>query len=246
MSRTFAARATRGNLRSTDAVSLLIRDHLCASRSVRRNRGKAGKRAFSTASMISCLCAQLGRMSPFMIDFNPGIEQSGQTLIFTSGKGKSAFPGLMVVAAILAFATLCYSTPTSLRAVAFFLLLIFACIAGASASRQWTTEIDLTTRRIRVFRRSFDRWTKTLVDCAFEECTALGTFEYDSDGHLSYDVYVRLENGTRHTIPIASSTLNEAARVASHLSTSTGIPRLDIYAGPIYISPDDNAPRRGS
>jgi hypothetical protein len=180
-----------------------------------------------------------------MIEFNPGIERSGQKLIFTSGKSKSGFVGIIVVAAIFAIAAVSKSTPSDLLAVVFLLVLI-ACISLPSASRQWIAEVDLTTRRIKVFQRSFDRWTRTTVDCRFDECSALGTFEYDSEGHLSYSVYVRLESGTRHTIPITNSTLNEAARVASRLSASTGIPRLDIYAGPIYISPDDNTSRGGS
>jgi hypothetical protein len=85
---------------------------------------------------------------------------------------------------------------------------------------------------------------KTIVDCSLDECSALGTFETETDNRPSYSVYVKLKDGTRHTIPLTDSTLNEAARVASQLSAATGISRLDIYVGPIYISPDDNASRR--
>jgi len=187
-----------------------------------------------------------GWISLFMIELNPGIERSGQKLIFTSGKCcKSGFVGIIVVGAIFAFVAVSESASRDLCALA-FLVFLFACILLPSASRQWTVEIDLTTRRIRVLRRSFDRWTKTIVDCSFDECSALGTFETDNDGHPSYCVYVKVEGGTRHTIPIANSTLNDAGRVASRLAASTGIPRLDIYAGRIYISPDDNTSRSGS
>jgi hypothetical protein len=72
-----------------------------------------------------------------------------------------------------------------------------------NASRRWTAEIDLTTRRFRVSRRSFGRWTNTTLDCPFDECSALGTFEYDTEGHLSYSVYVKLKDGTRHAIPLS-------------------------------------------
>ena len=160
-------------------------------------------------------------------------------------KSNSGFLGIIIIMAILAIVAMSQSTSADFRAVA-FLLLLFACIALPNASRQWTAEIDLTTRRIRIFRRSFGRRTKTTVDCSFDECSALGTFESDNDGHPSYSVYVKLEGGTRHSVPIANSTLNEAGRVASQLAASTGIPRLDIYTGPIYITPEDTTSRGGS
>lgn len=187
-----------------------------------------------------------GWISLFMIELNPGIERSGQKLIFTSGKSsRSGFVGIIVVGAIFAFVAVSESASRDLRAVA-FLVILFASILLLSASRQWTVEIDLTTRRIRVLRHSFDRWTKTIVDCSFDACSALGTFESDNDGHLSYSVYVKLEGGTRHAIPIANSTFREAGRVASRLAAATGIPRLDIYRGPTYVTPDDTTSRRSS
>jgi hypothetical protein len=181
-----------------------------------------------------------------MVEGNPRIERSRKTLVFTSanpGFGPAAFIGF---AAIFAFAIMSAPTPASEQIAVVFLLTLVSCILLLNASRRWTAEIVLTTRRFRVSRRSFGRWTKAIVDCPFDECSALGTFEYDADGHLSYSVYVKLKDGTRHAIPLANSTLNEAARVASQLSTATGIPRLDIYVGPIYISPDDDSSRRGS
>ena len=180
-----------------------------------------------------------------MIELNPGIERSGKKLIFTSGKSKRGFLGIIVFAAIFVFVAVSESTSSDLRGGGAFLLVLFACILLLDSSRQWIAEFDLAARRIRIFRRSFGRWTKITVDCPFDQCSALGTFEYDSDGHRSYSVYVRSQSGTRHTIPTTNSTLNEAARVASELAASTGIPRLDIYVGPIYDSPDDNTSRRG-
>lgn len=121
---------------------------------------------------------------------------------------------------------------------------LFACILLSLVTRGSIAEIDLGARRLKVSRRFLGRWTKTIVDCSLDECSALGTFETETDGPSAYSVYVKVADGTRQTIPLTDSTLNEAARVASQLSAATGIPRLDIYVGPIYISPDDNTSRR--
>ena len=173
---------------------------------------------------------------------------SGQTLTFVSGKpGLSAvaLAGFIAVMAIATFANGDLGTPENSPMVAF--LIFFACILFAAVSRDWIAEIDLAARRLRISRRFLGRRTKTIVDCPFEECHALGTFEYESDGPpYSYSVYLELTDGTRHTIPLTDSTLNEATRLACQLSAATGISRLDIYLGPIDISPDDNTSRRGS
>jgi hypothetical protein len=179
-----------------------------------------------------------------MAEQNSGIGPAGQTLIFTSRTpkfGSAAFLGIILFGAIFAFAAMSETTPAGVRMAVGFLLILVAGTVLLNASRQWTAEIDLASRRLRVFRRSFGRWTRTTVDCPLDECSALGTFEYESDGHFSYTVYVKLKDGTRQAIPLTNSALNEAARVASQLSARTGIPRLDIYVGPIYITPDDTA-----
>jgi hypothetical protein len=164
-----------------------------------------------------------------MVEDNPGIERSGQTLLFTSGKrefGPLAFVGIMIFAiAFVADSSNTWSMPANAGAVVGFLFI--ACIIFLSLSRRWTAEIDMASRRLRIFRRSFGRWTKTIVDCPLDECNVFGTIEYNTDGHISYGVYVQLKHGTRHAIPLKNSTFNEAARVASQLSTATGIPRLD-------------------
>jgi hypothetical protein len=179
-----------------------------------------------------------------MVEGNPRIERSAKTLVFKSGEPGIGLAAWIGFAGIFAFAIMSAPTPANVQIVGIFLLVIGAALLNAS--RRWTAEIDLTTRRIRISRRSFGRWTKAIVDCPFDECSALGTFEYDTEGHLTYSVYVKLKDGTRHAIPLSDSTLNEAVRVASQVSAVTGIPRLDIYAGPIYISSDDDWSRRSN
>jgi hypothetical protein len=165
-----------------------------------------------------------------MVEGNSGIEQSDQTLIFGSGSrrfGSAAFFCIIIfVIAFIADSSNTWSMPANAGAVVGFL--IVACIVGLSAARQWTTEVDLAARRLKISRRSFGRWTKTIVDRPFDECSMLGTIEYNTDGHISYGVYVQLKDGARHAIPLKDSTFNEAARVATQVSDATGIPRLDI------------------
>src|SRR5450756_1864964 len=115
-----------------------------------------------------------------MVEGNPRIERSGQTLRFTSGNrwfGSAVFFFIMVGAiAFIANSSNTWSMPTN--AGAFIGCLIIACIVGLSASRQWTAEIDLAARRLKISRRSFGRWTKTIVDCPLDECNVFGTIEY--------------------------------------------------------------------
>ncbi|SDJ21682.1 MULTISPECIES: hypothetical protein [Bradyrhizobium] len=165
---------------------------------------------------------------------------SGQTLTFASGKpGFRTFVlfGFIAVLTILAVIT------GNSRAVAppenaaglVLMFVVYTSILFLTITRQWTAEIDLDTRRLRIFRRSFGRWRRSIVDCSLDECTALGTIVYGNDGHFSYGVYVRLKSGARHAIPLGnpifmgSSTFSEAASVASQLSAATGIPRLDTW-----------------
>jgi hypothetical protein len=164
--------------------------------------------------------------------------RSGQTLTFTSGK-----PGFrsIVLFGFIALLTIAVVTTGNSRTVAppenpaglVVWFIIFTSILFLTITRQWTAEIDLDTRRLRIFRRSFGRWRRDFVDCSLDECTALGTIAYDNGEHVSYSVYVRLKSGARHAIPlgrftfIGSSTFSEAANVASQLSAATGIPRLD-------------------
>lgn len=105
--------------------------------------------------------------------------------------------------------------------------LLLACMFFSIASQRTTVHIDLRARRLRIVRRYFGRWGKTIVDCPLDQCRAVGRIEYESDGHASYGVYVELASGRRHDIPVKEKTVQEAGRVAARLSDATGIPRLD-------------------
>lgn len=171
-----------------------------------------------------------------MAESNPHIERSGRKLVFASGEPLFNSVGsliLVVVSAIFVIAIYVLApggavTPSpSENGGIFIVLLFFSGIAFHLATRQWIAEIDLTARWIRITRRSFGRWTKAVVDCPLNECTAFGTIEYNTDGHITYGTYVEMKNGRRHAIPLTGSSFAEAAKVASKLSAATGIPRLD-------------------
>jgi hypothetical protein len=94
--------------------------------------------------------------------------------------------------------------------------------------RQWTVEIDLHRKRLRRFRQWFGFWIKTVVDCPFDDCVAVGTAEYNSDGHMTYGAYFKLKDGSWHAIPTRANSFEAAASVIRQVSAATGIPRLDI------------------
>jgi len=133
--------------------------------------------------------------------------RSGQTVTFASGK-----PGFrtFVLAGFIALLAIVAVTSGNLRTVAppenaaglVGLFIFFASMLFLTITRQWTAEIDLDTRRLRIFLRSFGRWKREIVDCSLDECCALGTIQYNNDGHFSYGVYVRLKSGARHAIPL--------------------------------------------
>jgi hypothetical protein len=164
-----------------------------------------------------------------MVQGNPGTGRSGQTLIFSSRKpefGKAAFFCIVIFAiAFVTDSSNTWSMPANAGAVLVFLFIAF--IIGVSLSRQWSAEIDMAARRLKISRLSFGRWTRTIVDCPLAECDAFGTIEYNTEGHISYGAYVQLKSGRKHAIPLKDSTFREAARVASQLSAATGLPRLD-------------------
>jgi hypothetical protein len=93
--------------------------------------------------------------------------------------------------------------------------------------RQWTTDVNTAARRLTISRRWFGLRPKTMVDCSFDQCEALGVIEYNTEGRLTHGVYVQLQNGKRHAIPIAGSSYEEASTVASEVSRATGISRRD-------------------
>ena len=106
--------------------------------------------------------------------------------------------------------------------------LVVAAMFALIAARRQIAEFDTRRRRLRIFRQSFGRWTRTLVDYPFDQCPRLGRIEYETEGHFSYGVYVELNDGSRHAIPLASPTFVEAGHVVALLSDATGIPKLDI------------------
>jgi len=171
-----------------------------------------------------------------MAEGNAHIGRPQQKFIFASGEPIFNSIGsfwLLAVSAILVIAIYALAasssnaSPLPAHAGTFVVFLFFGYILFHLATRQWIAEVDLVTRRLRISRRSFGRWTKAIVDCPFEECSKLGTIEYNTDGHVSYGVYVELKRGTRHAIPLQTSKFNEATKVASELTAATGIPRLD-------------------
>jgi hypothetical protein len=144
-------------------------------------------------------------------------------------KPRSALGWIIPVGIFLAgvvFAESPESSGTSRRGIVvacFVLALVFALIS----SHRWIAEIDLKTRTFRLTKLSFGRWKRRVVDCPLKQCVRLGRIEYETEGSLSYGVYVELANGRRHAIPLMQSTFNEAGRVAARLTEVTGIPRLD-------------------
>jgi hypothetical protein len=110
-------------------------------------------------------------------------------------------------------------------------LIVIACWLLVQASRRWIIEADLTTQRLTIYRQIL--WLRPEIDlhCSFDECSRVGTFAYSRDPETDrfdrYGVYVEVKRGGRNDIPLQYLAFESAARVASHLSTATGIPRLD-------------------
>jgi hypothetical protein len=154
------------------------------------------------------------------------VRQPGSILRFE--EGRSPIIWLVLIGGFALAGIVLVAAPASSAATssgAFIACVLFAIMFSLIASRQWIAEIDLRTRTLRLSRRSFGRWTATVVDCPLDRCRQLGRIEYETDG--SYGVYVELSDGTRHAIPLKDSSFEEAGRVASQLSDATGITRLD-------------------
>lgn len=92
----------------------------------------------------------------------------------------------------------------------------------------WTAEIDLGNKRLRLLRRWFGRWTRTMVDCSLDDCVSVGTVEYNTDGCITYGTYFKLSSGSWHAIPLQGHSFEEALKVVKEVAAATGIPRLDI------------------
>src|SRR5258707_7351997 len=112
--------------------------------------------------------------------------RSCKTLTFASGKPRFrsiVLFGFIALLAIVAFITGNSRTvaPPENAAGLVLMFIVYASILFLTITRQWTAEIDLDTRRLRIFRRSFGRWRRNIVDCSLDECCALGTIVYGND-----------------------------------------------------------------
>jgi hypothetical protein len=130
---------------------------------------------------------------------------------------------------------LCFTPPTDANTIG---RVAMTAVAGSDrtliyrsydlAFRRWTVEIDLRDRRLRLSRQWFGLWGGTVVvDCRFDDCVAVGTVEYNSDGYMTYGTYFKLTDGSWHAIPLRGNSF-EAAGVVRQVSAATGIARLDI------------------
>lgn len=99
--------------------------------------------------------------------------------------------------------------------------------AGFGFLRQWTAEFDVAKRRLKIVKRWLGRSPKTIVDCSFDECTAVGTIEYQGEDGPTYGTYVQLKNGKLHGIPSYDYSFEAAVRTVKELSAATRIPRRD-------------------
>jgi len=67
-----------------------------------------------------------------------------------------------------------------------------------------------------------------VIDCSLDDCIAVGTVEYNTDGHITYGTYFKLRDGSWHAIPVQGHSFEEALAVVKDVSAATEIPRLDI------------------
>ena len=166
------------------------------------------------------------------------LSKSSQTLTLVLGKllfGGALFAAPIVLLAVAFFTDQASATLTTSEiwianvAVATFLVWLL----GLAIRGQWIAEIDPATGRLRIFKHFAIRWaaspswSRVFMDCAFDECSALGTVQYNDDRGIPYGLYVEFKRGGMYDFPLQGSTLSEAAKVAAELSAATGIPRRD-------------------
>lgn len=158
------------------------------------------------------------------------IERYNQVFIVDTGEapfGSAAAVGIVALAAAGFTALFAWNLSTIEIAGIYFGFLLFFSPFFLIGSHRWTTEIDTATRRLTITRQSFGRWRKTTADCSLDDCSALGTIEYNGAEGVVYGMYVQLKNGKRHEIPSSERTSEANARIASRLSAATEVPRLD-------------------
>ena len=67
-----------------------------------------------------------------------------------------------------------------------------------------------------------------MVDCSLDDCVALGTVEYNTDGWISYGTYFKLSTGSWYAFPSQGHSFEDALKVVKEVAAATGIPRVDI------------------
>jgi len=161
-----------------------------------------------------------------MDDTNPRVERTGQRLTFAAGLSPAIqIAGLASLAgSVLVFASGYADAFASNTAGMVSAFVAIACILLAISALRWILEVDLATRRLRLTRQFLNLQTKTIVDCSFDDCRALGTFKSNVEGQVSHSAYFQLVDGQTHAIPLDKTTFAEAAKVARELSMATGIP----------------------
>jgi hypothetical protein len=166
------------------------------------------------------------------------LSKSSQPLTLVLGKlrfGVALFAAPLVLLAVLFFTDMTWATlvtsTTSLGEVAVVIFLV--CMLDLAVRGQWIAEIDPATGRLRIFKhfamrwRANPSWSRIFMDCSFDECSALGTVQYNDDRGIPYGLYVEFKRGGQYDFPLQGSTLSEAAKVAAELSAATGIPVRD-------------------
>ena len=157
---------------------------------------------------------------PFpMDDTTPPFERDGHRFTFVSAAASPVVLALGVAAAIGAAIALATGHFAEAMVIAFF-----AAIFLANVARRSVLEIDLTTRRLRLTRSCLTLWTRTIVDRRFEECRALGTILYNTDGRYTWTAFFQVENSQRHAIPLPRMAFAETKAFVRDLSAKTGIP----------------------
>jgi hypothetical protein len=153
------------------------------------------------------------------------------TILFRSGQADTHFTvfvtGFFAIVAATLFVHEFLTTPDRFYGVAGAIPLVAALIAYAALSRETIIAFDIASRRLKIVRRWFNRWDRTIVDCPFDQCAAIDLIEFkQEEGDSSFGVYVRLTGGRRYNIPLKGSTFRDATEAALHLTEVTKIPRL--------------------
>ena len=161
-------------------------------------------------------------------------NDQNRKIVFDSGGGFLPMDAVFLVGAIVAVAAIASTTMLDGSALAILLIVPMLLLA---VWRQSIVEFDIGTKRLKVVRELCGRWSKTKVDCSFDECETLGIIEYNHEGPPSFGAFFQLKNGNRHAIPLRASTFAEASETMAALSSATGISSVRLERqGPQGIS----------